>query len=452
MFQATRRRLALWYAVVTAVLLSIFATGVYLYARATLIDRVDDTLKHVVEVVERSLEIDATADPQSIAASFRAGNALEVGGPEADRIDLEWFDPAGHLLRSTFSEPLATIPLQRRRATETVSLSADYALRQLTDPVFYNRQLLGYLRASHPWFEVAKPTQRLLVDLACVGAIAVGCVAAIGWWLSGLAIQPVRDAYQSLKQFTADASHELRNPIATIQTNVQLALTEPERDAQQQRLQAIERLAQRLSRLVGDLLFLARTDSGTVETKHQPVPLDALLLAVVAEQAGVAARRGASLNLQLPDSTPGNAPDSAPDIEAIAEDAFNLEGDWDQLARLFTNLIANALEHAQPPEGEPLKINVELQALGDRKLPALEVRVRDNGLPLPPETRLRVFDRFYRESTHRNGTNGSSGLGLAIARAIAANHRGQLRLQSSDREGTLFAVVLPKARARDRSD
>lgn len=439
MFQTTRRRLALWYAVVTAVLLSIFATGVYLYARATLIDRVDDTLKHVVEVVERSLEIDATADPQSIAANFRVGKALEVGGPEADRIDLEWFDPAGHLLRSTFSEPLATVPLERRRAAETVSLSADYALRQLTDPIVYNRQLLGYLRASHPWFEVAKPTQRLLVDLACVGAIAVGCVAAIGWWLSGLAIQPVRDAYQSLKQFTADASHELRNPIATIQTNVQLALTEPERDAQQQRLQAIDRLAQRLSRLVGDLLFLARADSGTVETKRQPVPLDALLLAVVAEQEGVAARRGASLRLHLPDTAP-----ELSETEAIAADPFNLEGDWDQLARLFTNLIANALEHAQPPEDEPLSINVELQEVGDRKSPALEVCVRDNGLPLPPETRLRVFDRFYRESTHRSGANGSSGLGLAIARAIATNHRGQLRLQSSDLSGTIFAVILPK--------
>ncbi|MEO0948943.1 MAG: HAMP domain-containing sensor histidine kinase, partial [Cyanobacteria bacterium J06641_5] len=231
----------------------------------------------------------------------------------------------------------------------------------------------------------------------------------------------------------------LRNPIATIQTNVQLALTEPERDAQQQRLQAIERLAQRLSRLVGDLLFLARADSGTVETKRQSVPLDALLLAVVAEQEGVAARRGASLNLQLPESAP-----EMHESMAIAEDTFNLEGDWDQLARLFTNLIANSLEHAQPPKEKPLKIDVELQAVGDRKSPALEVRVRDNGCPLPPETRLRVFDRFYRESTHRSGANGSSGLGLAIARAIATNHRGQLRLQCSDLSGTIFTVTLPK--------
>lgn len=437
MFQTTRRRLAFWYAVVTAILLSIFATGVYLYTRTTLIDRVDDTLKHVVEVVERSLEIDAAANPQSIAASFRAGSALEVGGPEADRIDLEWFDPAGRLLRSTFSEPVATVPLQRRRATETVSISTDYALRQLTDPIFYNRQLLGYLRASHPWFEVAKPTQRLLLDLACAGAIAVGCVAAIGWWLSGLAIQPVRDAYQSLKQFTADASHELRNPIATIQTNVQLALTESEQEAQHLRLQAIERLTQRLSRLVGDLLFLARADSGTVETAFQSVPLDALLLAVVAEQEGVAARQGASLSLQLPETTP------------LSEDAFNLEGDWDRLARLFTNLIANALEHARPPEGVPLKVWVELQDLGDRKPPMLEVRVRDNGRPLPPEIRARLFDRFYRESSHRSGASGSTGLGLAIARAIATYHRGQLRLQNGDREETNFIATFPKAHRGD---
>ncbi|MBA4446490.1 sensor histidine kinase, partial [Cylindrospermopsis raciborskii CS-506_D] len=122
MFQATRRRLALWYTAVTAILLLLFATGVYWYVRSTLIERIDDTLNHVVEVVERSLVIeDVNLEPSqlklrhqgvkipqqntisvNIEASFRNNKSTN----EDDHIDLEWFTPTGELRWSTFSEPL----------------------------------------------------------------------------------------------------------------------------------------------------------------------------------------------------------------------------------------------------------------------------------------------------------------------------------------------------------
>jgi OmpR-family two-component system manganese-sensing sensor histidine kinase len=96
-------------------------------------------------------------------------------------------------------------------------------LRQITERVEIGHYVLGYLRVSHPWFEVTKPIRQLLLDLIVGICLMIASVAWIGWFLSGLAIQPVKESYQSLKQFTADASHELRNPIATIQTNVQMA-------------------------------------------------------------------------------------------------------------------------------------------------------------------------------------------------------------------------------------
>ena len=120
MFQATRRRLAIWYTAVTAVLLLLFASGVYLYVRSTLIERIDDTLNHVVEIVERSLVIepvnnDADQFRINVEASFR-NNADTV---EDDHIDLEWFSPTGELLWSTLSEPL-NIPIHANRTGETV--------------------------------------------------------------------------------------------------------------------------------------------------------------------------------------------------------------------------------------------------------------------------------------------------------------------------------------------
>ena len=128
MFQATRRRLALWYATVTAVLLLLVAAGFYGYARGTLIERVDDTLNHVVEVVVRSLAIDPAvnggAKTVDVEASFRDTallNGNEIwDGVEDDRIDLEWFNPAGKLLWSTFAYPIQ-VPLHVNPNGETVT-------------------------------------------------------------------------------------------------------------------------------------------------------------------------------------------------------------------------------------------------------------------------------------------------------------------------------------------
>ena len=286
LFQSTRLRLALWYTTVTAILLLLFATGVYLYVRNTLVDRIDDTLKHVVEVVERSIVIQPIAASQTaykvnLAASFR----YNVNVVDDDRIDLEWFNPQGKLLWSTFRAPL-DIPLDLLHQVETVSLSPEKTWRQITDPIEFHSQILGYLRVSHPWFEVTKPIRQFTRDLFIGIILMTISVGTIGWGLSGIAIEPVKQSYLSLKQFTADASHELRNPLATIQTNVQMALAYPETELalQQHQLRVIERLTKRLGRLVNDLLFLARSDSGTVEMNFQPVQLDALLIEVIEEQ------------------------------------------------------------------------------------------------------------------------------------------------------------------------
>ena len=124
MFQTTRRRLAVWYTTVTAVLLLIFASGFFLYVRSTLIERIDDTLNHVVEVVGRSLVIEPVnlhteGGPLrvNIEASFRDSAATG----EDDHIDLEWFSPTGDLLWSTFSEPI-NLPLHPDNDGETVQV------------------------------------------------------------------------------------------------------------------------------------------------------------------------------------------------------------------------------------------------------------------------------------------------------------------------------------------
>jgi len=467
MFQIIRRRLTLWYASVTALLLLILASGVYIYVRATLIERIDDTLNHVVEVVERSLVIEPAGDGLvwmldgrvsqrvNVEASFR-NNALFQN--DDDRIDLEWFNALGELQWSTFAVPLP-LPLHPLRREETVQINPQQGLgdpalgdpalgneplllRQLTERVQLGRQVLGYLRVSHPWFEVTKPTRRLITDLSIGLVVLVGVVGAIGWFLSGLAMRPVQEAYQQLRQFTADASHELRNPIAMIQANVQASLGElgtgdsSQQQPSQQQLLVVERLTRRLGRLVDDLLFLARQDSGMVEPQWSRVDLDQVLLELLEEYSLLAQEQGVSLELILPDCSD--------------QEDFWVQGDRDQLTRVFSNLVQNALQYTPPGGSITLALSVPLSIppeffLRGKPHPVLSITVTDTGQGIAEDALPHIFDRFYRADPSRlRAAAAGTGLGLAIVQAIVLAHQGQIKVTSRLHQGSEFTVILPR--------
>ena len=477
MFQTTRRRLALWYTGITALLLVLFASVVYAYVRTTLVERVDDTLNHVVEVVQRSLVIETSPEHLDTSAnttlqvniddSFR-NNADTV---EDDHIDLEWFNEQGTLVWSTLEQPI-NVPLHVNPYGETVRLSQEHLLRQITKRVQIGSNVLGYLRVSHPWFEVTAPSQKLIIDLALGIVLIVATVAGIGWFLSGLAMEPVQDSYQKLKQFTADASHELRNPIAVIQTNVQVALADPEPDAQfqQEQLQVIERITRRLGKLVDDLLFLARQDSGIIQLESNPVSLGGLLFEVITDQAAIASERNIALTFNCYN---GNGHDNqARTVQRNSSQGsetsplYFVQGDRDQLTRLFTNLISNAIQYT-PPFGT---VSVSLTQVSSTELHTKRnerakewgvVHVTDSGIGIAESEIPHIFDRFYRVDRSRSmpnpaghsqkpGTKSTgSGLGLSIAKTIVDNHHGQIFVKSAAQEGTTFIIKLPLTHPKD---
>ncbi|MGK7888079.1 MAG: sensor histidine kinase [Leptolyngbyaceae cyanobacterium] len=454
MFQATRRRLAIWYTTVTAVLLLIFASGFYWYVRNTLVERVDDTLNHVVEVVERSLIIEPDQEelrdwgqfPSSFQVNVEASFRSNGEAVDDDHIDLEWFDIQGQLLWSTLERPLK-VPLHVNPYGETVHQGDTLLLRQITRKIQRGRQVLGYLRVSHPWFEVTKPTQRLMVDLIFGTVLTIGAVAAIGWLLSGLAIAPVLDSYQRMKQFTADASHELRNPIAVLQTNVQVALADPNPDpaTQQTQLQIVERITRRLGRLVEDLLFLARQDSGIAQWPTQPISLSGVVQEVVEEQKAIAQLQHITLNLR-----PLHSSESIP-----ASTLALVEGDRTQLLRLFTNLISNAIQYT--PSGGCITVTLIGKSLSGKrndKPDLIAVEIADTGIGIAATDLPQVFERFYQVDASRSrraqvvtATTGQpssgSGLGLAIAQSITENHGGAIAIASEPDRGTTVTVTLP---------
>ena len=452
MFQTTRRRLAIWYTSVTAILLIIFAVGVYAYVYKTLIDRIDDTLKHVVEIVEPSLIIEKIPAVQgqykyriNLDGSFYQ-HPQATNEVEDDHIDLEWFSSQGELLWQT-STQISAIPLSFTSGGKTIRISDDYLLRQITKKIQRDNYVLGYLRVSHPLFDVVKPIRQLIVDLSIAILALIIAVGSIGWFLSGIAIQPVKESYQSLKQFTADASHELRNPIATIKTNVDSLLTySPIEDSNStKQLQIVARLTQRLSNLVNDLLFLARNDSGIINHSFQSLPLDALLLEVVEEQKTIAGENNINLSLEILDP-----PDSININEDLTDDLFTIDGDWSALNRVFTNLISNSILHGRDNQNQKqdkkLTIVVTLTAIKKSQKLRYQVTVEDNGVGIEEEALPQLFDRFYRGDNARTNINDndkpSTGLGLAIVKAIIDNHQGKISVESKLHQGAKFTVII----------
>lgn len=233
----------------------------------------------------------------------------------------------------------------------------------------------------------------------------------------------VGDAFRTQRQFVADASHELRTPIAIIRGEADVTLRRSTRDEAEYReaLQVIQMESVRLSRIVDDLFLLTRVDANGQDGVHFPVSITAITAAAVRSMRSLAESR--SVTLELIDST-GNA---------------ECQGDEVLLHRLVVNLLDNALRHA--PKDSIVSLRVTLAEH------TVLLEVADQGPGVPYELRDRLFERFVHGSAARTPTgdhhSGGAGLGLAIAQAIAQAHSGQIALMNSP-AGACFRVTLPR--------
>jgi signal transduction histidine kinase len=223
-------------------------------------------------------------------------------------------------------------------------------------------------------------------------------------------------AFGAQRQFVADASHELRNPLAIIRTNADVALADPDAspDELRQTIATVKRAGDRMSLLVDDLLALARRQQPTLE--HEPVDLGA----AVAE---------ASDDFVVPAETRDIVLD-----RAIAPGVV-VTGDREALKRVVANLLDNAVRLA--PAGSRIRL-----ATGSEGTRAW-IAVTDEGPGISPEDQQHVFDRFWRADKARARSDGGTGLGLAIVRQVVEGHGGEVRLHSKVGVGSSFVVWLP---------
>ncbi len=295
------------------------------------------------------------------------------------------------------------------------------------------------------------------LQLAGVGGIVLFIGLAGGWWLVSRAIKPVNEisatavkisagdlsqrinvaeaeselgqlaavlnstfarletAFAQQKQFAADAAHELRTPVTVILTQTQTALNR-ERDAAsyKQTVEACQRAAQRMRKLIEALLALTRFDAGQETLNRQPFDFSKMVSECAELVQPLAEDRGVKLIFELP--------------------PLEITGDSERLAQVVTNLLTNAIQYNKPA-GE---VRVKLESQNGLAV----LTVVDTGQGIAPENLPRVFGRFFRADASRTGA-GNAGLGLAISKAIVEAHGGAMEVASEEKSGTTFTVRLP---------
>jgi signal transduction histidine kinase len=224
------------------------------------------------------------------------------------------------------------------------------------------------------------------------------------------------EAFEGQRQFIHQASHELRNPLAVIRTNLEVTLSDPDASADDLRRTAevVERSSERMARLVDDLLVYAR--KGTLSLERDPVDV-AQLIDEAAEEF--------------------NAPAVAAGVHFVhhADSGLWVVGDRLALRQALGNLLANAIRYA--PEGSTVRLRGGLDG------PWVWMAVEDQGPGIDPSDRDRVFQRFWRGNPRAGREQGRSGLGLTIVRQIAEAHGGEVKLVSQVDHGSAFALWLP---------
>lgn len=284
-------------------------------------------------------------------------------------------------------------------------------------------QIWGYLQIGRNLEDFDHYVQNIIWIILLGLPLIILFLMICSWWLAGRAMQPLYQSYYQIQQFTADAAHELRTPLATLRATVESTLMLPNLTETESRetLTMIQRQNQRLCHLVADLLMLSRLDQKlnfSDKLAKDIINLNDLLDDITEEFYALAKDAEVTLVNQ---QQPGQF--------------LQVLGNEDELYRLVANLVINAIEYTNPGG----TVTLVLKQKNDQAL----IQVVDTGIGISDPDKKLIFNRFYRVDKARSRRQGGSGLGLSIAQAIAMSHQGHIEVKSQINQGSTFTVYLP---------
>jgi two-component system, OmpR family, sensor kinase len=462
MFNSVRVRLTLWYVLVFGVLLSGFSLAIYLALSKSLYSRLDLALANAARTAANSFQVetnerggDATLGAHDTLSTLQLPDVY-VAIFQGDRLLASSYpndQPPVPMVASAISSTSEEQPIFRtvdgygnegaRQVLLRLTTGSDEYLIFITEPL---DDLVAQLEAIRRIFYFGLPAALLAAGVGSfmLARKSLAPVVAMSKQAEHISARNlherlrVRDAddelghlasvfnellsrldrsFEGMRAFMADASHELRTPLSIIRGEADVALSQKRDTAEYQAaLTIIQDEAKRLSRLVDDMLELARADAGQRPLRITAFYLNDLVDECCRAAQVLAAQKGLSLSLE-----------PAPDI--------SFQGDEDILRRMLLNLLDNAVKYT--PAGGSVVVSLKPES------GAIKISVSDTGIGISAEVVPQIFERFYRISKARSRVDGGSGLGLSIARWAAEAHRGSIQVTSRPAQGSTFTVILP---------
>ena len=427
-FPELRRRLMLVYLAVMATIMGISATSIYIFFARSMSQQLDQELITLVQAAAPSLDIIKEEGIQDLDRELAWQELFS-----SKKQSLEWFEVDGQTLakegRFFPQAPFAKRLMASSANKNLLLFQNEDNIRSVTIAVYgddvedNSLKLKGYIRASESTRELNSTLNQLGLGLWLGGATAIFLITISSVYLTHQAFKPTLQSFQQLKQFAADASHELGTPLTKISFATEILLSSPEQlqsSLGQKKLQLISKSTEQMKHLLSDLLFLARTDdTSTLSYSDKSyIRIDQLLQQLAEPLVEVAPTKKIDFQIDL-------------DLPLV------VKGDTLQLNRLFSNLLENAFKYTESG-GE---VNLSLQKEKHNAL----ISVQDTGIGIATEHLSYIFQRFWRDERVRKQEKEGTGLGLAIAKSIVQKHKGKITVESQVGLGTCFCVYLPLA-------
>lgn len=416
MFHSLRLRLTLWFIALSTVVYTAAAVGGYFQFKTALTGVIDDEIDSLVSEIQPAIEM--TPKGPSLARWAATGKTVPfrflptIQLFDKDKQLIEQHGPPG--LPQLFSEDLRQIE------------NDVHPVRIFSTPLGPTREQ-GYLQIQLSLRSIDRAAKQFAETLAVIAPFLLISLGIAGYIFSGRATKPLQESFEVLRRFMNDAGHELSTPISIIQANaeaMELDLDLPESNPDDgnlppalNKLAIIGRSTERMGHLVQDLMLLSKMESPQVQTKKVIIQIDKLVHDVIEDFKELFKNKGIELAI-------------------IKTQSVSLMGDSDQLKRLLTNLLQNAMRYTDPGG----KVDVSVDTFGRYA----RLVIKDSGIGIPPESVPKIFDRFYRVDKSRSRAAGGVGLGLSIVRAIVETHKGKIDVTSELNKGTVFTILLPK--------
>lgn len=287
-------------------------------------------------------------------------------------------------------------------------------------PVKDGNKVIGRLYMFKNMDFYYRAASETLFMLLCISLLLFIPTCILGYWLSKRNIRPIYQMYERQKQFTADASHEMRTPLSVLNLAVSGLLEDCDSKYSsfaRETLQMMQTEVGRLRNLTDTLMELARRDNSGLPVKKEKIDLNELCKRVISQFSMLAEKEQRQ-------------------ITSIMPEHIFVRGDHDSLNMLLIILLDNAFKYS--PAASAIEVSVE------RKRDHIVLRVADQGIGISDEDKSKIFDRFYRVDKVRSREQGGLGLGLSLALSIVRLHRGKINALDNKPRGTIMQVVLPK--------